>query len=99
MALGREMDDRVRIELGERAGHGLAIADIGLKQTVARMVLDLAQRLQARGIGELVDVQHVVAVISDQHAHQRRADEAGAAGGQNPHACIFRRAAPTDPAP
>ncbi|MNO03593.1 hypothetical protein D3C81_2243520 [compost metagenome] len=71
--------------VGERTGHGLAVADIQLFEGVAWTGTDLGERLEVAGIGQLVDVDHAVAGVADEVTDDGRTDEAGAAGDENFH--------------
>ena len=79
MALGREVHDAVRAELGEEPVHGGAIGDVGLREAVIRQVRDGTQALEVAGVGELVDVEHLDAEVAREMADDGRADEARAA--------------------
>ncbi len=49
---------------------------------IARIVRHRRERVEIARIGELVDDQHVMRRLADEVAHDRRADEAGAAGDE-----------------
>ena len=77
MALGGEMHHRIGGMLGEHRIHGVAVADVGADEGVARAVGDGLERAQVGGVGELVDVDDVRVRLAHEIAADRRADEAG----------------------
>ncbi len=56
MALGRQMHDHVDLMAGEQVGDGRSLANVGLHEAVVGIVLDLPERLEIAGIGQLVDI-------------------------------------------
>ena len=83
MALGRQMHDDVRLEALEQLAHLRRVRDVGAHERVARIVRHGRERVEIARIGELVDHQHLMRRLADEVAHDRRADEAGAAGDEN----------------
>ena len=83
--LGRQVHDRVRLELGQGATDHRAVADIGLQELVVRVVRDAGQRFEVAGVGQLVEVEHLVLGVIEQVANQRRTNKTRAAGDQNTH--------------
>ena len=55
------MHDSVRLEIGEGITHGSGIADIGLEETVARVIFYAGEGSEVSGVGEFIDVQDIVA--------------------------------------
>ncbi len=90
VTLGGEVHDRLWHELRERRSHRSPVADVRLNQPIAAVGRHLFQRIRARGIGELVDVEHLVPELTHQHPHEGRTDESGAAGDQYAHQPFFR---------
>ncbi|MNG22499.1 hypothetical protein D3C84_1069860 [compost metagenome] len=80
-----QVQDGIRLELGERLRHLGLVADIGTEEPVARVARHAGQGFQIAGIGQLVQVEDLVFAVVQQVADQCRADEAGAAGDQNAH--------------
>ncbi|MNE67255.1 hypothetical protein D3C80_1628530 [compost metagenome] len=76
MRLGCQVHDRVRLELGQGPTDRYAVADIGLQELVTRVVRNAGQRLEVAGVGQLVEVEHLVPGVVEQVANQRRADKA-----------------------
>ena len=54
-------------------------------EAIARVARDRIERGQRGRVGQLVEIDDLVAEIADQVAADRRADEAGAAGDEDPH--------------
>ena len=86
MALGGEMGDDVRLELGEQAPHERAITDVAAHEAVARVVGDLGQRFKHAGVGQLVEIEHLVAAVVHQVPDERRPDESGPSSDEYAHA-------------
>ena len=62
-----------------------AIADVGLLEYISIETRHFRHGIQIAGIGELVKINDPVIGVIDDVPNQCRADEAGAAGGQNFH--------------
>lgn len=84
MALGRQVHDETGLRLGEGRLHGGGIGDIGLQETVLVGAVGGAEIETVAGVGEGVDVADAFS-FGQQLPHQRRADEAGAAGDEGAH--------------
>ena len=82
VAFGRQIEHRLGAETGEGGRHLGAICDVSDEETVARQIGNLGEIVPVAGIGQLVDVQDVIAFVADQRAHQSRSNEAGSAGDQ-----------------
>ena len=76
VALGGQVHNPVGPEVGSGAFHRLAIANVGMKEAVVRLVFDGRKRSEVAGIGQRIDVEHLTALLEHQVPHQRRADEA-----------------------
>ena len=63
MAFGREMHDDVDVVFAKNSRHSGGVADVGLDEAIVRIILDLAQRGEIAGIGELVDIDHAMTGI------------------------------------
>src|SRR5215213_4417995 len=83
MALCREMHHGLGLEAFEQLAHFRAIRDIGASERVTRVVRHGHKRVEIARIGQLVDHENLMLGISDDVAHQRGADEAGAAGHED----------------
>ncbi|MCY1389369.1 hypothetical protein D9M71_41640 [compost metagenome] len=70
MGFGGQVHHRIGLESGQRLANGLAIGDIRLEKLVARIVGNGGQRLEVAGIGQLVEVQHLVPGFSQQVANE-----------------------------
>ncbi len=80
VALGGQMHHGLRLELGVEGVDAGRVADVGLFQAVARVVLQRLERDRVGRIGHRIERQHLVAEILHEVQHQRGADEAAAAG-------------------
>ncbi len=86
MAFGGKMDQSRRAgSWREYRSTAVAVADIGTLEAIARVAGDRVERGEAGGVGELVEVDDLVSELADEIAADRRTDEAGAAGDQDPH--------------
>jgi hypothetical protein len=61
---------------------------VGTFEGITRIALDCAQRVRIGGVSQLVDIKNGGAEFADKQPADRRADEASAAGNQNPHPCL-----------
>ena len=82
MAFGRQVHDPVDPLFAQQGQHQLAIEDIAFDQPVVGGVCDHLQAFGVAGIGQLVEIDHALAV-AHQLAHHRRADEARTAGDED----------------
>ena len=85
VGLGGEVRDDVGVEARERLRDLGLLADIGADEAVARVARHALERGERAGVGQLVQRQHLVLAVADEVAHERRADEAGAAGDEHAH--------------
>ena len=90
MALGREVHDDVGLVVLEDAADRAGVADVGPLEAVARIIGNAGKIVEVAGIGQLVEVEHLVLRVGDQVAHHGRADEAGAAGHDEAHGLSSR---------
>ena len=88
MALGGEVDHGVRPEPREGRAHRLGVADVGAQEFVAGQGGDRRQRGEVRGVGQVVDVEHAQAQLAREVPAEGGADEAGAAGDEDPRDVI-----------
>ena len=100
--LGGEVDDRRgRARVGsvrrpvERERDRRGVLDRAVDEAEARIVGEVVEVLLAPGVGELVEHGHLVAVLPQALAHERRADEAGSAADEQFHARIIPSLAAT----
>jgi len=70
VGLGGQVHDGIRLEAAQRLAYRSLITDVGLQEAIARVVLDLAQRLQVAGVGQLVEVEHLMIGVVDQVTDQ-----------------------------
>ena len=87
MRLGSKVHDPIGPEIGESLAHGLRIADVGLKQLVVRIALEISQRAGVARVGELVDVENLMP-LRDKKMDEIGADEAGPASDENFHGWV-----------
>ena len=85
MGFGGQVHDGVRLKLRQRGANRRLIDYIGLQELVARVIRDAGQGLQVTGVGQLVEVEHLVLGVVEQMADQCRANKARATGDQNTH--------------
>src|SRR3546814_15090381 len=84
MAFGGQVVDRRRLHLGIDAPDRRPVADIDLLEAVQLRPRQVGDIVRIAGIGQLVD-GHDRLALRIQPAHQRRTDEAGAAGNVYSH--------------
>jgi hypothetical protein len=77
--------DAIGLECIEDGVDGRPVADVGPFEPVARAVADGVQRGKVSGIGQLVEVEHLVISLVHEMAADRRSDEAGSSGHDDPH--------------
>ena len=97
MTLGREIHHIVWLILIEQLPQCRPVADVDAGEAIAAVTLGSRDRVEASGIGELVDVDDERFSIVEQMPDNRRADKAGAASYKNdgifkPHASKLRAA-------
>ena len=64
MAFSCQMHDHVDVVPAQQIVDDRGVADIGVHEAVIGMVLDLAERFEIAGIGQLVDIDDVMAGIA-----------------------------------
>jgi hypothetical protein len=79
-----QMQHDVRIKIGESDIHLLALCDIGLHKMVARGGYNLRNSVQASGVCQLIDGEHVVVVVHGT-AYDCGANEPRASGHHQSH--------------
>ncbi len=97
VALGRKVHHVVWLVLIEQLPQRRPVADVDAGEAIAAVALGLRDRVEASGIGELVDIDDERFSIIEQMPDNRRADKAGAASNENdgifkPHASKLRAA-------
>ena len=80
MGFRREMENDVGLGLRKQVAHGARVTDIALLELIAGIVRHGLQRIEVAGVGQFIEHDHTGVGLGDQLAHQRRADEPGAAG-------------------
>ena len=93
--LCRQMGDHRGGEISEDLANPHRIADVGLGEAVAVASRHRVEGTQIAGVGDLVEIQHLMIGMGDQVADQRRADEPGAPGDQDAFADHGPRSAQT----
>jgi hypothetical protein len=78
------MHDPIGPEISEGLSHGGRIADVRLKELVIRIALKIRQGSWVARVGELVDVEDLVA-FGDKKMDKIGADESGPAGDEDFH--------------
>jgi len=84
MGFGGEVHHRIRFVFDHQARHRCEIANILLREAIAWIVRDHGDIVRIGRIGQLVDIQHVVARCN-RPANHCGADKAGAAGNHKSH--------------
>jgi hypothetical protein len=75
MAFCRQMQDDVRLEVGQRRLHRRRVGDIRPHKPKARMVLHRHERIEIARIGELIDDKDMMVGGGDGMPHEGGADE------------------------
>ena len=75
MAFCRQMQDDVRLEVGQRRLHRRRVGDIRPNEPKARMVLHRHERIEIARIGELIDDKDMMVGGGDGMPHEGGADE------------------------
>ena len=88
MAFCGQMQDRVRLGLGEYLVDGFAIGNVGAHEAVAGHAVDRGEGSPACRIGQFVDVDDGPAASVNQMPAQGRADKTGATGHENTHGSL-----------
>ena len=78
--LGGEIEHRRRLPPIEERRHRRPIGDVALDEGELRMVVDVAQALEAACIGQLVEDDHADVAAGEGVSDEVRTDETGAAG-------------------
>ena len=97
MTFGREVHHIVWPVLIEQLPQRRPVADVDAGEAIAAVTLGLGDRVDASGIGKLVDVDDESFSIIEQMPDNRRADKTGTASYKNdgifkPHASKLRAA-------
>src|SRR5690606_7960130 len=87
MGLGGKMIDGARLVGGKERLDTGRIADIRLREMIARTVADGAQVLERARVSQLVDDEDIFLVLPDQIPGQRGANETGPSRYENSH-CV-----------
>ena len=85
VALGCQVHHQVGIGLAHGCGCGIGVGEVHPQQLVAlnRLGAQAFDAGEIAGVTQLVEIEHRGAGIAQQPAHQRPANEAGAAGNQH----------------
>ena len=75
MAFCRQMQDDVRMEVGQRRLHRRRVGDIRPHKPKARMVLHRHERIEIARVGELIDDKDMMVGGGDGMPHEGGADE------------------------
>ena len=88
MRFSRQVHDCVRLKFSQGLADGCTVGNVGLHEAIAGMIGNTGQRLEVAGIGQLVEVKHLMLGVIQQMTNQCRANKAGAAGDQDTHRLI-----------
>src|SRR5208283_2802177 len=83
MAFSREVNDGPRLFALQQSAHEIAIDNIAMLKTIARIVFHRAQVVQIPRIGQLVKIQDAPRFRGDPLQNKIRPDKPRAAGHQN----------------
>jgi hypothetical protein len=75
MAFCRQMQDDVRLEVGQRRLHRRRVGDIRPNELKMRMILHRHERIEIARIGELIDDKDMMVGGGDGMPHEGGADE------------------------
>ena len=89
MALCGQMHDRVGLVGRKNPMHLGRVADIGLLEDIATRSCDLRHILQIGGIGQDIEIDHIV-TFGDGASHDGRSNKPGSAGDDEFHAASVR---------
>ncbi len=89
MTLGGQMHHRIRLVQGKHPIQLGAIADIDLLKRMTLACRYIGQGFQIASIGEFIEVDNGILGITDDMAHDSRADKTSATGSENFHRYAF----------
>ena len=87
MGLRGQMHDPIGLEISKGRPHGGCVADVGLKELVVRIALEIRQRAGITRVGELVDVEDLM-TLGDEEVDEIGADKAGSSSDEDFHAWV-----------
>ncbi len=73
----------------QRACHSLGVLDCAVHEAKGRIIGEVVEVLLATGVGELVEHDNLVAALTQAHAHEVGADEAGTTADKQSHTYII----------
>ncbi|MCY1458312.1 hypothetical protein D9M71_756840 [compost metagenome] len=79
------MHDRIWLMFLEHSLYFSAVTDIHFFESVTLATTDFRQRIEIAGIGQLIEVHHIVVSVMDNVADECRANEASTSGYDNFH--------------
>ena len=85
MTLGGEVEHAFGLEAPKGGRQRLSVADISLQEFVIRQVGDIAEGTQVASVAEGINVEHLMATLTHQGAHQITANEPGTSCHHRPH--------------
>ena len=83
VALGRQVEDGVGPFLLEERTHASGVRDVEVHEAMVGGSVRFGEALAVAGVGERVDGDDAPVAVAYEPSHDRRADEAGAAGHQD----------------
>ena len=84
VAFGGQVNDTVDIVFLYEGAHAAVVADVGLHESVVRLVLNVHEVGEVAGIGECIQIDDVVLrVFGDKKTHNVRTDETCTSGNEN----------------
>src|SRR3546814_1232364 len=85
MTLRRQMRDHVRLEIRHQASDQPLIADVASDEAITWIIFNGRKGRQNAGIGQLVEIEHLIFCLADQVPDQRGSDETCSSGDEDPH--------------
>src|SRR3546814_17889105 len=85
MTLRRQMRDHVRLEIRHQASDQPLIADVASDEAITWIIFNGRKGRQNAGIGQLVEIEHLIFCLADQVPDQRGSDENCSSGDEDTH--------------
>src|SRR3546814_7798322 len=82
MTLRRQMRDHVRLEIRHQASDQPLIADVASDEAITWIIFNGRKGRQNAGIGQLVEIEHLIFCLADQVPDQRGSDDTCSSGDE-----------------
>src|SRR3546814_5106853 len=83
MTLRRQMRNHVRLEIRQQASDQPLIADVASDEAITWIIFNGRKRRKNAGIGQLVEIEHLIFCLADQVPDQRGSDETCSSGDED----------------